>query len=213
MAALVGLALSPSFFFLRWIFQTISFNSVWGVMALGLSFGLAFLFFGNALLILIVLVRTLFRLRNQEQRGRLVSAAAVKAALYNLMLHTAALLFLPAVKGSFICVLFYRGMGAKIGRGTVINTHRLWDCDLIEIGAGCVIGGNASISAHVVQGDRGRLHKVNIGNYVTIGANSSVMPGAVIEDRVIVGANSLVPMGMHLEAGKTYIGVPVKLAN
>lgn len=108
---------------------------------------------------------------------------------------------------------FYRGMGAKIGAGTVIATTRLWDCDLIEIGKDCLIGGNASIAAHVIQGNRGRLRRVRIGSRVTIGANSSVMPGVVIEDNVVVGANSLVPQGMHLKQGGIYLGVPVKRVN
>ncbi len=212
-AVLLGIAAIPSFYFLRWAWQSFSLtiNTVFGALGMGLSLGIAFLIFGNSLLILILIVRNLFGLRNYEQRAKLVSLVTVKTALYNMMLHIANQLFLSVLKGSYISLLFYRGMGAKIGKGTMIATHRIWDCDLVEIGEGCVIGGNSSISAHVAQGDRGRLRKVLIGNNVTIGANASVMPGVVIEDNVVVGANSLVPMGMHLEAGKTYIGVPVKV--
>jgi acetyltransferase-like isoleucine patch superfamily enzyme len=209
---LLGIAAVPSFYFLLWSWQSLSpaMNTVLGALGIGLSLGIAFLIFGNSLLILILVVRNLFGLRNHEQRAKLVSLVTVKTALYNLMLHVANHFFLSVLKGSYISLLFYRGMGAKIGKGTLIATHRIWDCDLVEIGENCVIGGNSSISAHVAQGDRGRLRKVLIGNNVTIGANASVMPGVVIEDSVVVGANSLVPMGMHLEAGKTYIGVPVK---
>lgn len=209
-ALLLGLAAAPAIWFIRWILSRITLGSFVEVLLFSLSLGFAFLLFGNTLLLITVLVRNLFVLRSAEQRGKVVSLLAVKTALYNLLLHTANVFFLSLMRGSFICVLFYRGMGARIGRGTIINTHRLWDVDLIEIGEGCVIGGNASISAHVLQGDRGRLRKVRIGNHVTIGANTSVMPGVVIEDNVVVGANSLVPMGMHLEKGKTYLGVPVQ---
>jgi acetyltransferase-like isoleucine patch superfamily enzyme len=76
-----------------------------------------------------------------------------------------------------------------------------------------MIGGNASIAAHVINGTRGRLRRVFIGNNVTIGANSSIMPGVVIEDEVVVGANSLVLQGTRLAKGGLYLGVPVKKVN
>jgi acetyltransferase-like isoleucine patch superfamily enzyme len=210
-AVLLGIAAIPSIFFIRWAWQALpSLNTIVGALGYGLSIGLAFLLFGNSLLVLILAIRNLFGLRNHEQRAHLVSMATVNTALYNLMLHVANQFFLSVLKGSYLSLLFYRGMGAKIGRGTLINTHRIWDCDLLEIGENCIIGGNASIAAHVAQGARGHLRKVRIGNNVTIGANTSVMAGVTIEDNVVVGANSLVPVGAHLEAGKTYIGVPAK---
>lgn len=210
---LIGFSLVPSAYFLRWAWSFLELDTILGVVGLALALGTAFLLFGNTLLILIVLVRNLFQLRNHEQRAAIVSLVTVKIALYDLLLHLANTFFIPVLKGSYLSLLFYRGMGAKIGRGTLVATHRLWDCDLIEIGESCIIGSNSSISAHVLQGDRGRLRKVRIGNNVTIGANTSVMPGVIIEDNVIVGANSLVPMGMRLERGKSYIGVPVKQVN
>lgn len=121
--------------------------------------------------------------------------------------------YLPLIRSSALIVWFYRGMGARIGAGTVIATTRLWDCNLIEIGENCMIGGNASIAAHMINGERGRLRRVRIGSRVTIGANSSVMPGAIIEDDVVVGANSLVLQGMKLKSGGVYLGVPVRRVN
>jgi len=39
------------------------------------------------------------------------------------------------------------------------------------------------------------------------------MPGVVIENKVVVGANSLVPQGMRLKSGGIYLGVPVRKVN
>ena len=214
-AFLLGLSALPAFLFIHWLssFLLSDQTAIWQALLFCLSLGLAFVLFGNTLLLLIVIVRTLFRIRSQEQRGRLFSAAALGSVLYNLLLSLAAFFYLPLLRSSILIIWFYRGMGARIGTGTVIATTRLWDCDLIEIGENCMIGGNASIAAHVINGSRGRLHRVRIGNSVTIGANSSIMPGVVIEDDVIVGANSLVPQGMHLEKGRVYLGVPVRKVN
>lgn len=211
-AGVLGLAALPAFFFVRWAssFLISTQMTFWQTLFFCFSLGLAFVIYGNTLLLLIVIFRIAFRMRSQEQRGHLFSAAALGSVLYNLLLSLAAFFYLPLLRSSSLIVWFYRGMGARIGAGTVIATTRLWDCDLIEIGENCMIGGNASIAAHVINGTRGRLRRVRIGNSVTIGANSSIMPGVVIEDDVIVGANSLVAQGMHLEKGGVYLGVPVR---
>jgi NDP-sugar pyrophosphorylase family protein len=105
-------------------------------------------------------------------------------------------------------VLSCHGSQDRQGHHYRYEPHR--DADLIEIGENCIIGGNSSIAAHYAAGARGRLRKVRIGNSVTIGANTAVMPGVVIENNVTVGANSLVALGMHLKSGGTYLGVPVE---
>jgi serine acetyltransferase len=215
LAGLLGLAVYPAFVFLRWTAGVLlsASLSVWQMLLFSLSLGLAYVLFGNTLLLLIVAIRVVFRIRSQEQRGNLFSFSALNSTLYNFLLSVAAFFYLPLLRSSILIVWFYRGMGAKIGRGTVIATTRLWDCDLIEIGEGCMIGGNASIAAHVINGSRGRLRRVRIGNNVTIGANSSIMPGVEIEDDVVVGANSLVLQGTRLAKGGVYLGVPVRRVN
>ncbi|MBD2857576.1 gamma carbonic anhydrase family protein [Spongiibacter sp. KMU-158] len=54
------------------------------------------------------------------------------------------------------------------------------------------------------------LHGCTIGNRVLIGMGCIVMDGAVIEDDVVLGANSLVPPGKKLESGFLYVGSPAK---
>lgn len=214
-AVILGLAAVPAFFLVHWAFSTLLLGeiTIWQAFLFCIALGFFYVLFGNTLLIFIIVVRMILRIRSQERRGSLFSAAALGSVLYNLLLSLAAFFYLPLIRSSILIVWFYRGMGARIGTGTVIATTRLWDCDLIEIGENCMIGGNASIAAHVINGAHGRLRRVRIGNSVTIGANSSVMPGVVIEDNVVVGANSLVPQGMRLKSGGIYLGVPVQAIN
>lgn len=54
------------------------------------------------------------------------------------------------------------------------------------------------------------LHGCTLGSRVLIGMGSIVMDGAVIEDDVVVGANSLVPPGKTLASGYLYVGSPAK---
>jgi carbonic anhydrase/acetyltransferase-like protein (isoleucine patch superfamily) len=67
--------------------------------------------------------------------------------------------------------------------------------------------GNDVAIAHQVA-----LHGCHIGNRVLIGLGSIIMDGAVIEDEIVVGANSLVPPGKHLKSGYLYTGSPAKAA-
>ncbi len=62
----------------------------------------------------------------------------------------------------------------------------------------------------VTVGHRVTLHACKVGNLCLIGMSATVMDGAVLEDKVIVGAGSLVPTGKTLESGYLYVGSPVK---
>jgi acetyltransferase-like isoleucine patch superfamily enzyme len=200
-------------------------NWVFKVSGMSLMFGMDFVLFGNLLLLTIVGLRHLFRLKNQEYAGDIDNPASVfgghfpelqrnwilaRLGTYNFLLNLAQVIYLPFIRSTPLINWFYRGMGARIGPGTLIATTRIFDCDLIEIGSGCIIGGGSAITAHSAEGSIGMLKKVVVGNHVTIGANSYIMPGVVIEDHVRVGPNSLVPRDRRLEAGGTYLGVPVR---
>jgi len=54
------------------------------------------------------------------------------------------------------------------------------------------------------------LHGCTIGNRVLVGMGATVMDGAVVEDNVVIGANSLVPPGKRLESGYLYTGSPAR---
>lgn len=69
-----------------------------------------------------------------------------------------------------------------------------------------------TIGSDVTIGHRAILHGCTIADRVLIGNGAIVMDGAVIDSDVIVGANTLVPPGKHLESGYLYIGSPCKRA-
>ena len=68
------------------------------------------------------------------------------------------------------------------------------------------------IGDEVTIGHGACLHGCTIGNQVLIGIGVTVLDGAIIEDKVIVGANSLVPPGKKLKSGFLYFGNPCKQA-
>ena len=68
------------------------------------------------------------------------------------------------------------------------------------------------IGDDVTVGHGAILHACTIGNLVLIGMGATVLDGAVVADRVMVGAGALVPPGKQLESGYLYIGSPVRQA-
>lgn len=209
---LVGLAaVPPARLVLLALEQTQSAPAWERALWIGLSLGLGYYLFGLCLMGVVLLMRQVLRVRGRNVTAeQFYQPAVFLAALNNYVLHILHFLFLPLVRATPLLVWFYRALGMKVGRGTIIATTRIWDVDMIEIGEDCVIGGNAGLSAHVVEGTRGMLRRIKIGNHVNIGADTLILPGATIEDNVIVGANSLVPKDAVLERDSMYGGVPVQ---
>jgi carbonic anhydrase/acetyltransferase-like protein (isoleucine patch superfamily) len=71
-------------------------------------------------------------------------------------------------------------------------------------------GGPLIIGNHVTVGHKVLLHACEIGDYCLIGMGSIVMDFSVVEDRVMVGAGSVVPPKKRLESGYLYLGNPCK---
>ncbi len=72
-------------------------------------------------------------------------------------------------------------------------------------------GGYAlNVGDDVTVGHRVILHACTVGNLCLIGMSSTIMDGAVLGDKLILGAGSLVPPGKKLEGGYLYVGSPVK---
>jgi carbonic anhydrase/acetyltransferase-like protein (isoleucine patch superfamily) len=94
------------------------------------------------------------------------------------------------------------GEGSNVQDGSMLHvTHKNAED---PHGAPLVIGKQVTIGHHVT------LHGCTIGNEVLVGMGSVVLDRAIIEDRVLVGAGSLVPPGKRLQSGYLYLGNPVK---
>ena len=122
---------------------------------------------------------------------------------------------------------YLRWLGIKIEncKSTWINPNCFFDSynyGLTEIGKGVVISTGVTILVHdasirnamsYVWGGTAYVplrslieRKVMIGNNVFIGANTTILPGSVIEDNCIVGAGTVVRG--RLESGYVYYGNP-----
>ena len=199
----MGLALVPAI----WLVQA-GWDSG-SIVLFGLSLGAGYLAFGLSFLALIVVLKyaTFFRARPGDYP--FVSLYSLRWAVIGSFVGLAKVVILRHLLGMPLLNLFYRLMGARIGRDVVINSCNIFDFDLLTIGDGTLLGGDCVVIAHVGEQGMLRLRPVTIGKGCTIGQSSVVFPGAVMEDGAVLGALSLLPKDRRLPAGTRWGGNPL----
>ncbi len=90
----------------------------------------------------------------------------------------------------------------RIGEGSSIQEH----CQIHgNPGRPIVIGKNVSVGHGAI------IHAAQVGDYVIVGMNSTILDGAEIGSGSIVGANALVKEGMKVPGGSLVVGVPARI--
>jgi serine acetyltransferase len=178
-------------------------------LALGLAIPVAYALFCIVFAGLVALVR---RLLPASREGAIPVTSARMLPWYHILLSTHAVNALagPLLRSLGLYKWFAKAMGMKVGRGALISTTHVYDHDLIEVGEGAVIGGDAFLTAHVVEHGHLVRRRIVIGAHAVVGLNAVVLPGARIGAGCHVGALSLVPKDARLQPGVSYGGVPVR---
>jgi non-ribosomal peptide synthetase-like protein len=200
---LIGVALVPALYLVVAAWRTGS------LVLTALALGLAYFLSGLTFLLLIVVIKHLLLFRAREGDYPFISGYTIRWATIGTLVGLAKVFILNSLLGSPVLNLFYRLMGARIGRNVVINTCNMFDFDLIEIGDDTMIGGDSVVIGHVGEGDTLRLRPIRIGRRCTVGQSAVVFPGAVMEDGSVLGALSLLPKGRVLPAGTRWGGNPL----
>lgn len=200
--ALVGPALLMNSFALRF-----------GLVAAALSTPFAFALWGLCFCVLVAgAKRTIFPV-TPVGSFPFYSATVVRWAFVTQLAKVAHQMFLIWVIGTDVMAWWYRLLGAKIGRRVTINTVFLYDWDMLAIGDDSFIGGRSSVMAHIGQMGRVTFSPTVIGSGCTIGQDTSVFAGVTMEDRSVIGANSLALRNQRFLANCTYLGVPSELVS
>lgn len=101
----------------------------------------------------------------------------------------------------------------KIGSRTKIQSHS-FICSLVSIGEDCFVGHGVMFindtfsSGGPSGGDQSKWKKTRIGNKVSIGSNSTILPVQICDD-VVIGAGSVVTKDIILPG--IYAGNPAIL--
>ena len=100
-------------------------------------------------------------------------------------------------------------MGAKVGNN-LIFTGKIFNADLFEAGNNVLIGEDAFLSGHIQHENRMILGKIKIGNDVSVGVRSFIMPDVEIGDRSIIAAYAVVKQGTGIPPGEIWGGIPAR---
>jgi acetyltransferase-like isoleucine patch superfamily enzyme len=129
---------------------------------------------------------------------------------YLVITHVVRVLVGSLFRASPLWTLYLRLNGARLGRGVFINSLFVNDHNLLDFGDRVVIGGDAHISGHTVEGGFLKTAHVRLGPDVTIGIGAVIGIGVEAGPGCQVGALSLAPKHAKLEAGGVYAGIPVR---
>lgn len=133
------------------------------------------------------------------------------AAQVNILFYL--MLFNSLIRTHFIPVplmrLIYQALGARMGANTY-SAGTLLDPPLTEFGANCIIGHDAVLFCHAIEGRHFTLSRIRVGDNVTIGATAVVMCGVTIGDGAIVSAGAIVLKDTQIGPGEIWGGVPAK---
>lgn len=133
------------------------------------------------------------------------------AAQVNILFYL--LLFNSLIRTHFLPVplmrLVYQALGTRMGANTY-SAGVILDPPLTELGAHCIIGHDAVLFSHAIEGRHFALARIRVGDHVTIGATAVIMSGVSIGDGAIVSAGSVVLKDTQIGPGEIWGGVPAK---
>jgi non-ribosomal peptide synthetase-like protein len=115
----------------------------------------------------------------------------------------------PAFLGTPVLNVFFRALGARIGRNVWCETWFLDDPDLVTIGDHSVVGRGSDLQTHLFHDRLLRLDHVIVGDAVTLGSATYVLLGARLGDRSLVDAGSLVPRNEEVPVQTSWHGNPI----
>lgn len=205
----IGLALFPGavLCYSVWL-QTAAQTVPVRLFLASLSVAAAYFLYGFSLILIVALVRVLLGWRLREGEYPMFSLGSVQWACANALQLVVSVTFMDFILLTPFAPLFYRLMGARVGRNVQINSKNCADLSLLEIGDGAVIGGHATVIGHSFERGKLILKKVKIGRKAVIGLNSVVLPGAEIGEGATVAAGAVIPKGVTVPPHAIYCGPP-----
>jgi len=118
----------------------------------------------------------------------------------------------PYLTGTPFLNLYYRLMGAHIGRDVYIGGAGLATFDVLSIGEGSSIGTDTSMDGTSVEGGWLKISPVTIGRNCWIGNRCSLGARTTLEDGAGLDDLSMLPDDARIPAGQLWAGSPAVAA-
>lgn len=209
-AIIWGLAAIPSVYIFLCSYEFLeSATPIIKIGGISLLLGIGYILWGVSTVLLIGFIGLFITPRFKEARVPLRSLTTVRWGLIGALTRFRSG-WMELISPSWVSNIHYRMMGCKIGKNVQINTANLNDAFMVEIGDGAVIGGGASINAHLVEKGELVLSPIKIGSNSVIGAHSLITPGCEIGDGSVVAAKAVLPKWTKIPPNEVWGGIPAK---
>lgn len=161
-------------------------------LSLSLTIAAGFFLYGFTLIFIVPLFNKMLFIKVNPHRATWYSLSVVPWYYHNALTYLVRYTFLELITPTPFNLLFYKMMGMKIGKGTIINTTNISDPCLIEIGDYVTIGGSATLMAH--YGMKGFLiiDKLVIKDKATIGLRACLFGDVEIGHGAMVKPNDVI---------------------
>lgn len=207
----LGLGLFPMVSFLYSVWRFLSVFAVWQkLLVFSFSIALGYFLFGVTLIFFCVFIKNLLGFKLKPGLFTIHSKECLSWMGYNSLILVANSAFLDVLRISPFQILFYRLMGAKVGSGVNVNTAGLADLSLLEIGDNVLIGGGVALICHASERGFIRLAPTKIGNNVSVGLGSVIMPGCELGDGASIAPCSFLPKGTQVPPKGIWGGNPAR---
>jgi len=196
-----------------WIFNRLIKTINWNHPDYSLVAGLIALGTGLSLLLSLVLpVVGKWALLGRVQAGiyPLWSGFFLRFWLVDKMLAMAPL---ALMSGTPLLCVYYRLLGAGIGKNVIIASPLLHLPDMVTIGSDTAVNTDSHIFCYQVKRNRIYIEPIHIGKNCIIGSNSVLMPGCALEDGAGLGDQALLGTGERIQAGEFFAGSPARPAS
>lgn len=188
----MGISLTPGILLFKSVSEwTADSSFVIHSLSQGLSIASGFLMYGFSLIFVVPAINKLLPLKVRPHRASWFSLTVIPWYYHNALTYLVRYTFLEFITPTPLNTLFFKMMGMKIGKGTMINTTNISDPCLIELGDYVTVGGSATLIAH--YGMKGMLiiDKLVIHDNVTIGLKASLFGDVVVGKGATVKPNEV----------------------
>lgn len=198
----LGFAITPGYYLFTQARQLNFESSFLSYFIPSLALGVGGVLFIIGLLVIVPVLNWPIKPFVKSYRGPWFSLESVPWFYHNALMYLVRYTVLNLVTPSPLATFFLKGMGMKIGRGSLINTSNISDPCLLEVGDHATIGGSVYMMAH--YGMKGFLiidklvvkRKANVGLHaylmgaVEIGEGAQIYGNTMVLPKTIVAAYS-----------------------
>ncbi len=110
--------------------------------------------------------------------------------------------------GTPLLNIYFRLMGAKIGRNVYLGSDSFAVYDLVSVGDGSSINADSNLLGYTIEDGCLKIGHLNIGERCFVGTRAAVGENATMEDEATLEDLSLLSSGARISKGETWIGSP-----